>query len=112
MDVGGSFRSFLRNAFHGRHSQIPPTAVGEWFRSLLVRRYPLNAARAARRRIENEPIGRKDLNQPPTAVGIRRSRRCKLDRKDLKVSTPEGGILNFLCKTPATLISFHARNPT
>jgi len=37
-EVGGSFRSFLRNAFHRRHSQIPPTAVGGCFRSFLPRR--------------------------------------------------------------------------
>src|ERR1700752_1318689 len=73
-EVGGSFRSFLRNAFHVRHSQIPPTAVGGWFSSFLPRR------RVGKSGASNGSVSPEaNLNNPPTAVD---------------------GILNFLCKAP------------
>jgi hypothetical protein len=94
--VGGFFKSFLLRVI-GRELKIPPTEVGGLFRSFLqgvrkLQERDQNAASCGRGCV------RQDLNYPPTAVGgIFRSpfRACPY-RKDLKnPPTAVGGIFGL-----------------
>jgi len=65
---------FLRNAFLGGHSEIPPTAVGGLFRSYLQTTCSPTAARASAPEDRETAFARKDLNHPPTAEALVKSR--------------------------------------
>jgi hypothetical protein len=97
--VGGLFRSFLERGTGGM-LLIPPTAVGGLFRSFLqLLRSCKNCRNPSGTQVLKRPREclRKDLNNPPTAVGgISKVLSGDLYRKDLKnPPTTMGGILDF-----------------
>src|SRR5215813_5947279 len=89
-------------------SGIPPTAVGGCFRSFLKGRRLRDNGRFE---IEGSPV-RKDLNEPPTAVGgICRQRALAASRKNLnEPPTAVGGIF-VIYGTPKILSSCLSDRP-